>query len=102
MYGLLQAGALANAFLNQHLTLHAYLECYHTPGLWQHKTWPFMFDLVFDHFSIQYTGKETAYHLLETLLSSYKLSWLIGMGAYFVALTGIMISGMLHFPCWAM
>jgi hypothetical protein len=36
MYGLPQAGALANALLKQRLELHGYFECTHTPGLWQH------------------------------------------------------------------
>jgi hypothetical protein len=56
MYGLPQAGALANALLKQRLEPHGYFECTHTPGLWQHRTRPIMFALVVDDFGIQYTG----------------------------------------------
>jgi hypothetical protein len=39
MYGLLQAGILANKLLKQRLEPHGYHECTHTPGLWKHHRW---------------------------------------------------------------
>lgn len=36
IYGLPQAGALANAYLTKKLRPHGYYEVPHTPGLWKH------------------------------------------------------------------
>jgi hypothetical protein len=101
MYGLLQARALANALLKQRLEPHGYFECTHTPGLWRHQTRPIMFALVVDDFGIQYTGKEHAEHLLETLLRDYEA---VGVEAFFVESPwiGIMTSDTLPYPCLGM
>jgi hypothetical protein len=45
MYGLPQAGILANKLLTKGLALHGYAPTTHTPGLWQHKTCPITFTL---------------------------------------------------------
>jgi hypothetical protein len=87
MYDLSQAGALANALLKQHLELHGYFECTHTPGLWQHWTRPIMFALVVNDFGIQYTGKEHAEHLLETLLRDYEAVTVDWGGSLFCGIT---------------
>ena len=38
IYGLPQAGKLANTALKEHLTPYGYFEVIHTPGLWRHIT----------------------------------------------------------------
>jgi len=38
MYGLSQAGKIANDQLIEYLKPHRYIECPITPGLWKHKT----------------------------------------------------------------
>jgi hypothetical protein len=53
MYGLPQAGILANKALRERLEPHGYYEAYHTPGLWRHKTRPTKFALVVDDFAVQ-------------------------------------------------
>ncbi len=40
MYGLLQAGILANKLLKKWLALHGYFEQPHMPGLWKHISRP--------------------------------------------------------------
>ena len=37
MYGLPQAGIIANDQLKTNLANHGYYQCRHTPGLWRHK-----------------------------------------------------------------
>jgi hypothetical protein len=60
MYGLKQAGLLANQLLQTRL---APFRCYparHTPGLWLHKTRPISFTLVVGDFAVKYVGKQHA------------------------------------------
>ena len=40
MYGLPQAGILANQLLRKQLKPHGYYEVNYTPGLWRHETLP--------------------------------------------------------------
>ena len=47
MYGLPQAGILANKLLKKRLAKHGYYECERTPGLWKHEWRPITFVLVF-------------------------------------------------------
>jgi hypothetical protein len=72
MYGLPQAGILANKLLKERLEPHGYRECEHTPGLWHHNTQALIFSLVVDDFSIQYTHLPDAQHLLAALKQHYK------------------------------
>ena len=60
IYGLPQAGALANKLLKENLKPHGYYEVEHTPGLWRHKRRPILFSLIVDDFGIKYVGKEHA------------------------------------------
>ncbi len=53
MYGLPQAGILANKLLKTHLVHHGYFEQPHTPGLWKHVTHPIRFNLCVDDFGIK-------------------------------------------------
>jgi hypothetical protein len=72
MYGLPQAGILANKLLKKRLGPHGYHKCMHTPGLWRHNTRPIMFALVVDDFTVQYKGREHAQHLLAALKQDYE------------------------------
>jgi hypothetical protein len=72
MYGLPQAGILANQLLARRIGKHGYFQCRHTPGLWRHTTRPILFTLVVDDFAIQYTGKDQANHLLTLLRRDYE------------------------------
>eukprot|EP00804_Cyclotella_cryptica_P013531 CCRYP_017239-RA/>CCRYP_017239-RA protein AED:0.45 eAED:0.45 QI:0/0/0/1/1/1/2/0/507 len=73
MYGLPQAGILANKLLSQRLAKHGYYKVVHTPGLWKHTTRPISFTLIVDDFGIKYVGKEHAEHLLNALQQHYTL-----------------------------
>jgi hypothetical protein len=60
MYGLPQAGILANQLLARRLAIQGYHQTKSTPGLWRHATRPIQFTLVVDNFGVQYVGKEYA------------------------------------------
>jgi hypothetical protein len=74
MYGLPQAGILANRRLVKHLAKSGYHEMPRTPGLFRHETRPVTFCLVVDDFGIKYVGKEHADHLLATLRTQYTMT----------------------------
>jgi hypothetical protein len=74
MYGLPQAGRLANDRLIQFLAPHGYAPVPITPGLWRHNTRPLAFTLVVDDFGIKYVDKADAQHLLDTLKLLYTAS----------------------------
>jgi hypothetical protein len=74
MYGLPQAGILANAGLVTHLATTGYHQSQHTPGLFTHINRPIAFCLVVDDFGIRYTGKEHAEHLIQTLRQKYTIT----------------------------
>jgi hypothetical protein len=67
MYGLKQAGLLANKLLQTHLAPFCYYPVRHTPGLWLQKTRHIYFTLVNDDFAVKYVGKHHAEHLRNTL-----------------------------------
>jgi hypothetical protein len=67
MYGLPQAGILANKLLKKCLTIHGYYKQPHTPGLFKHKSCPAWFNLAVDGFSIKYIGKDNLQHLYDAL-----------------------------------
>ena len=56
MYGVPQAGKLANDLLTARLAPHGYYQCQHTPGLWRHKWRPILYSLVVDDFGVKYVG----------------------------------------------
>jgi hypothetical protein len=74
VWGLPQAGILANKLLRKRLLPHGYYECTHTPGLWRHLTRPISFTLVVDDFGVKYVGKEHINHLIEYLQENYELT----------------------------
>jgi hypothetical protein len=74
MYGLKQAGLIANQLLQTRLAPFGYYPARHTPGLWLHKTRPIAFSLVVDDFAVRYVGKQHDDHLRNDLLKSYELA----------------------------
>jgi hypothetical protein len=52
MYGLPQAGILANQLLACRLAIHGYHQTKFKPGLWRHVTRPIQFTLVVDDFGV--------------------------------------------------
>jgi hypothetical protein len=74
MYGLKQAGVLANQLLQRRVAPFGYYPSRHTPGLWLHKTRPIAFSLIVDDFSVKYVGKHHADHLRDAFLRSYEIT----------------------------
>ena len=72
LYGLPQAGMLANKFLKENLALDGYCEVPHTPGLWKHFCRPILFTLVVD-FGVKFQNIENANHLLTALKKHYEI-----------------------------
>jgi hypothetical protein len=80
MYGLKQAGLLANQLLQTRVAPFGYYPAHHTPGLWMHKTRTISFSLVVDDFTLKYVGKQHADHLRNALLKTYELTtYWVGM-----------------------
>ena len=73
MYGLPQAGVLANKLLKSRLKEYDFFEVPHTPGLFTHKTRPIWFTLCVDDFGVKYVGKEHAQYLMDVLKKFYKM-----------------------------
>jgi hypothetical protein len=71
MYGLPQAGLLANRLLQKKLAKYGYYQCRHTAGLWEHVSRPTMFGLIVDDFGVKYVGKDNADHLISALTKEY-------------------------------
>ena len=67
MYGLKQAGIIANNELQKHLKPYGYVTVRHTPGLWECKGRDTMFTLVVDDFLVKMTSEECAHHLINAL-----------------------------------
>eukprot|EP00804_Cyclotella_cryptica_P009376 CCRYP_018078-RH/>CCRYP_018078-RH protein AED:0.35 eAED:0.35 QI:0/0/0/1/0/0/2/0/435 len=75
MYGLPQAGLLANELLEKRLNAHGYHQSKLVPGLWKHIWRPIQFTLVVDDFGIKYVGDEHPQHLLTVLQEHYSVNW---------------------------
>jgi hypothetical protein len=74
MYGLPQAGILANELLQRNLAKEGYRPTTHTHGLWTHDTRPISFSLVVDDFGVKYVGREHAEHLMTCIKKNYNIS----------------------------
>ena len=73
MYGLPQAGLLAQQLLEKRLGEHGYFQSKITPGFWTHKWRPISFSLVVDDFGVKYVGREHAEHLISVLQENYEI-----------------------------
>jgi hypothetical protein len=74
MYGLPQAGIIANQRLEKHLAKYGYKPTYLTPGLWRHESRPITFSLVVDDFGVKCVGDQHARHLIKALEDLYTVS----------------------------
>ena len=72
MYGLPQAGILAEKQMIRFLGHYGCTPVRHTPGLWRHTWHPISFCLVVDDFGVKYIGKEHANHLIQSLRNHYQ------------------------------
>ena len=73
IYGLPQAGILANDLLCLRLAVGGYHPAPHTPGLFLHNSLPISFTLWVDDFGIKYTNEQHVWDLLNLLGQFYKL-----------------------------
>ena len=74
MYGLPQAGILAQELLEVRLAKHGYTQSKIIQGYWKHKNLPIDFTLVVDDFGVKYVGKENAMHLINILHQYYEIA----------------------------
>ena len=74
MYGLPQAGLLAQKRLIAHLATADYHQCKHVPCLFEHTSNGTQFTLVVDDFGIKYSSIAGAQHLLDTLAALYPIT----------------------------
>ena len=72
IYGLPQAGILANKLLKERLLRHGYVET-KTPGLFTHIWRAIKFTLIVDDFGVEYVGEEHAQHLISSLQKYYPI-----------------------------
>ncbi len=74
MYGLPQAGIIAQELLEECLAKHGYHQSKIIHGFWKHKTRPICFTLVVDNFAIKYTNKRDVEHLVNILKQDYDIT----------------------------
>jgi hypothetical protein len=74
MYGLPQAGILAQELLEQCMARHGYNQSKIVPGLWTHNTRQTTFTLVVDDFGVKYTSKVDAQHLIDARQEDYQIT----------------------------
>jgi hypothetical protein len=74
VWGLPQAGILANKLLIQKLAPFGYSECVNTPGLWVRETRPISFTLVVDNFGVKYVSQADVDHLIASVKTTYTLT----------------------------
>jgi hypothetical protein len=67
IYGLPQAGILAQKLLKERLRAHGYHQSKIIPGFWTHDILPISFTLAADDFRVKYVGKENVEHLINVL-----------------------------------
>ena len=74
MYGLPQAGIIAQELLAKRLAKYGYTQSKIVPGLWTHSSKPVCFTLCVDDFAIKFTNREDAKHLIEALEKDYTIT----------------------------
>jgi hypothetical protein len=74
IYGLPQAGRLAQEKLINLLSRHGYIQAPNTPCLFRHTDHDVTFTLVVDDFGIKYQRREHALHLLAAIREEYQVT----------------------------
>jgi hypothetical protein len=73
MYGLPQAGIIAQELLTTQLHQAGYRQSKVTPRYWRHEWRPISFTLVVDDFGVKYINKTDVNHLISVLSKDYKI-----------------------------
>jgi hypothetical protein len=73
MYGLPQAGIIAQELLEKQLVEYGYHQSKTINGFWKHQTRPISFTLVVDNFAVKYINKEDTEHLINTIKKYYPM-----------------------------
>jgi hypothetical protein len=71
MYGLPQAGIIAQELLAKRLAKHGYHQSKIIPGLWTHETKTTIITLIVDDFAIKIMSEDNANHIINTLMKHY-------------------------------
>jgi hypothetical protein len=74
MYGLPQAGILANERLQRNLAKDGYRPTQHTHCLWKHDTRPLSFSLVVEDFGVKYVCRKHTEHVMTCIKKNYNIS----------------------------
>jgi len=74
MYGLPQAGIIAQELLAERLAKHGYHQSKIIPGFWKHETRPITFTLVVDDFAIKVLREDDANHITNVLRKDYTIT----------------------------
>ncbi len=74
VWGLPQAGILANKTLRRKLAPFGYFEYVNTPGFWYHESCPISFTLIVDNFGVKYVNKDNVDHLIASIKTMYTLT----------------------------
>ena len=74
MYGLPQAGIIAQELLEKRLGEHGYYQSKIIHVLWKHKSRPIYFCLVVNDFAVKYVNREDADHLIATIRKYYPMT----------------------------
>jgi hypothetical protein len=74
VWGLSQAGILANKCLHCKLAHFGYYESTSTPGLWHHESKPITFTLVVDDLGVEFVNKANFDHWISSIKQTYKLT----------------------------
>jgi hypothetical protein len=74
VWGLPQAGFLANRRRRRKLAPFGYYKYVKMPGLWKHEMRPLTFTLVVDEFGVKYESKNDVDHLIASIKSTYKVT----------------------------
>ena len=72
MYGLPQAGLIAQQQLKKQLNKHGYMQSKITPGLCTHKWHKITFSLVVDNVGVKYVRREHVNHFITVLEEHYE------------------------------
>jgi hypothetical protein len=85
MYGLPQAGIIAQELLEEQLLKAGCRQGKVTPGYWKHNWQPISFTLVVDNFGVKYINETDVNHLIQTLKQDYEIeedwegTWYLGI-----------------------
>ena len=77
MYGIPEAGRLANELLTERLKTFGYIERVHNPAYWKHMWKPIKWTLIVNDLGVQYTDKQYITELLKIMSKWYvcKIDW---------------------------